>query len=80
MVFYDEPLENLTPHIFCMNFMMGFVKAILRNESQQKSFCRQVIISPPSSRMPMIIARVVMYVKFMHKGLLWVALYIPYHL
>jgi len=32
-VFYDEPLENVTPHVFCMNFMMGFVEATLRDES-----------------------------------------------
>jgi hypothetical protein len=70
MVFYDEPLENVTPHIFCMNFMMGFVQAILRDESLQIFFCKQITIGPPSSRMPMIIVGVVMYVKPMHKGLL----------
>jgi hypothetical protein len=45
-----------------MNFMMGYVEAILQDESQQKRFCRQVIIGPPSSKMPMIIAGVAMYV------------------
>ncbi len=60
----------MTPHVFCMNFMMGSMEATLRDESQQKRFCKQVITSPPSSRMPMIIERVVMYVKLMHKGLL----------
>jgi hypothetical protein len=70
MVFYNEPLENVTPHVFCMNFMMNFVKATLRDESQQKRFCRQVITGPPSLRMPMIIVGVVMYVKLMHKGLM----------
>jgi hypothetical protein len=70
MVFYDEPLENGTPHGFCMSFMMGFVEATLRDESLQKRFCKHVTIGPPSSRMPMIIAGVVMYVKPMHKGLL----------
>ncbi|CAK9259127.1 unnamed protein product, partial [Sphagnum jensenii] len=69
MVFYDEPLENVTPHDFCMNFMMGFVEATLRDESLQKRFCKQVTIGPPSLRMPMIIAGVVMCVKPMHKGL-----------
>jgi hypothetical protein len=80
MVFYDEPLEKVTPHVFCMNFMMGSVEAILRDESRQKFFCRQVIIGPLSSKMPMIIAKIVMYVKFMHKGPLRVAFYIPYPL
>jgi hypothetical protein len=70
MVFYDEPLENVTPHVFCMSFMMGSVEATLRDESLQKRFCKQVTIGPPFSRMPMIIAGVVMYVKPMHKGLL----------
>ncbi len=69
-MFYDEPLENMTPHVFCMNFMMGFVEATLRDESLQKCFYKQVIIGPPSSRMPMIIAEVVMCVNLMHKGLL----------
>jgi hypothetical protein len=70
MVFYDEPLENVTLHVFCMNFMMGSVGATLRHESLQKRFCTQVIISPPFSRMPMITSEVVMCVKLMHKGLL----------
>jgi hypothetical protein len=70
MVFYDEPLENVTPHVFYMSFMMGFVEATLRDESLQKRFCKQVTISPPFSSMPMIIARVVMCVKLMHKSLL----------
>jgi hypothetical protein len=30
----------------------------------------KVIISPPFSKIPMIIAKVVMYVKLMHKGLM----------
>ncbi len=51
-------------------FHDGFVGATLLDESLQKRFCKQVIIGPPSSRMPMIIAGVVMYVKPMHKGLL----------
>ncbi|CAK9231454.1 unnamed protein product, partial [Sphagnum troendelagicum] len=51
-------------------FMMGFVKGTLRDKSLQKRFCKQVTIGPPSSRMPMIIAEVVMCVKPMHKGLL----------
>jgi len=53
-----------------MNFTMGSVEATLRDESRQKRFCKQVIIGPPSSKMPMIIVEVVMYVKLMHKGLL----------
>jgi hypothetical protein len=65
MVFYD-----VTPHIFCMSFMMASVEATLRDEPLQKRFCKHVIIGPPFSRMPMIIARVVMCVKPMHKGLL----------
>jgi len=69
-VLYDEPLENVTPHIFWMSFMMGFVEATLRDKSLQKRFCKLVTIGPPSSRMPMIIIGVVMYVKSMHKGLL----------
>jgi len=69
-VFYDEPLEDVTPHVFCMSFMMGSVEATLRDESLQKRFCKQVIIGPPSSRMPMIIVGVVMYVKPTRKGLL----------
>jgi hypothetical protein len=68
MLFYDEPLENVTPHVFCMSFMMGSVEAILRDESLQKRFCKQVTIGPHSSRMPMIIAGVVMCVKLMHTG------------
>jgi hypothetical protein len=52
-----------------MNFMMGSVQAVLQDKSQQKRLCKQVITNPTSSRMPMIIARVVMYVKFMDKGL-----------
>jgi hypothetical protein len=70
MVSYDEPLERVKPHVFCMNFMMGSMEATLRDESQQKRFCKQIITSPLSSRIPMIIAGVVMYIKFMHKGLL----------
>jgi hypothetical protein len=70
MVFYDEPLENVTPHVFCMSFMMGSVEDTLWDESLQKRFYKQVTIGPPSSRMPMIIAGVVMCVKPMHKGLL----------
>jgi hypothetical protein len=46
MVFYDAPLERVTPHVFYMNFMMGFAKATLRDESQQKRFCNQVITKP----------------------------------
>ncbi len=69
-MFYDEPLENVTPHIFCMNFMMGSVEATLQDESQHERFCNQVTIGRPFSRMPMIIAGVVMYVKPMHKSLL----------
>jgi hypothetical protein len=53
-----------------MNVMMGSMEATLQDESQQKKFCKQVITSPPSSRMPMIIEGVVMYVKLMHKSLL----------
>jgi len=34
MVFCDEPLERVEPHIFCMNFMMGSMKAILWDKSQ----------------------------------------------
>ncbi len=70
MGFCDEPLKNVTPHVFYMNFMMGFVEATSQDESLQKRFCKQVTIGPPSSRMPMIIVGVVMYVKPMHKGLL----------
>ncbi len=70
MVFYDEPLENVTPHVFCMNFMMGSVEATLQDKSLQKRFCKQVTIGAPSLRTPMIIAGVVMCVKPMHKGLL----------
>ncbi len=70
MVFYDEPLENVTPHVFCMSFMMGFVEATLRDESLQKRFCKLVTIGPPFSRMPMIITGAMMCVKLMHKSLL----------
>jgi hypothetical protein len=70
MVFYDEPLENMTPHVFCMSFMMGSMEATLWDESLQKRFCKEVTIGPPFSKMPMIIAGVVMCVKPMHKGLL----------
>jgi hypothetical protein len=70
MMFCDEPLEKVTIHVFCMNFMMGSVEATLWDESQQKFFKKQVITNSPFSRMPMLIAGVVMYVKLMHKGLL----------
>jgi hypothetical protein len=70
MVFYDEPLGRVRLHVFYMNFMMGSVEATLRVKSQQKKSCRQVIIGPTSSRMPMIIVGVVMYARRMHKGLL----------
>jgi hypothetical protein len=70
MVFYDEPLENVTPHVFCMSFMMGSVEAILWDQSLPKRFCKHVTIGPPSSRMPMITIGVVICVKPMHKGLL----------
>jgi len=70
MVFYDKPLRRVTLHVFCMNFMMGFVEATLCVESQQRRSCRQVITGPPFLRMPIIIAGIVMYVKHMHKGLL----------
>jgi hypothetical protein len=63
-----------------MNFMMGFLEAILQKKSQHKTFCKHVIITPPSLMMPMIITRVMLYVKLMHKGLLWVAFYTPYDL
>jgi hypothetical protein len=53
-----------------MSFMMGSVKATLRDKSLQKRFCPQVTISPTFSRMPMIIVGIMMYVKPMHKGLL----------
>ncbi len=69
-MFYDKPLENVTPHVFCMSFVMGSMEATLRDESLQKIFCKQVIIGPPSLRTPMIIAGVMMCVKPMHKGLL----------
>ncbi len=69
-MFYDESLDNMTPHVFCMSFMMGSMEAALQDESLQKRFCKQVTIGPPSSRMPMIIAGVVMCIKPMHKGLL----------
>jgi hypothetical protein len=69
-MFYDEPLENVTPHIFCMSFMMGSVEATLQDGSLQRRFCKQVTIGPPSSRTPMIIAGVVTCVKPMCKGLL----------
>jgi hypothetical protein len=39
-VFYDKPLERVTSHFFCKNFMMGSVEATLWNESQQKIFCK----------------------------------------
>ncbi len=32
-MFYNEPMENVTPHVFCMSFMMGSVEATLRDES-----------------------------------------------
>jgi hypothetical protein len=69
-VFFKEPLERVKPHVFCMNFMMGSMEATLWVKSKHKFFCMQVIIGPPSSRMPMIIIKVVMYVKLVHKGLL----------
>ncbi len=69
MVFCNEPLERVKLHVLSMNFMMGSVQAVLQDKSQQKRLCKQVITNPTSSRMPMIIARVVMYVKFMDKGL-----------
>ncbi len=49
-----------------MNFMMGSVEAILRDETQQKRFWKQVSTGPPSLKLPMIIVGVVL----MHKGLL----------
>jgi hypothetical protein len=71
MVFYNEPLERVKPRVFCMNFMMGFfMEVTLQDKSQQKRFCKHVITGPPSSRIPMIITGVIMYVKLMHKGLL----------
>jgi hypothetical protein len=72
--------ETLKLRVIYMNFMVSFMEATLRDESQQKWFCRLVIIGPPSSKMPMIIPKIMMYVKLMCKGLLWVALYTPYHL
>jgi len=69
-MFRNELLERVKLHIFCMNFMIGFMETTLRDESQQKFFCRHVITNLPSSRMLMIIAGVVIYVKFMHKGVL----------
>jgi hypothetical protein len=33
MVFHNEPLERMKLHVFCMNFMMGFLEAILWDES-----------------------------------------------
>jgi len=70
MVFYDKPLGRVKSHVFCMNSMMGSMEAILQVESQQRRSYKQVITGSPSSRMPMIIVGVVMYVKHMHKGLL----------
>jgi len=45
MVFYDEPLENVTPHVFCMSLMMGSVEATLRDELSQPHF-EGVVRSP----------------------------------
>jgi hypothetical protein len=70
MVFYNKPLRRVKSHVFCMNSMMGSMEAILQVESQQRRSYKQIIIGPPSSKMPMIIIGVVMYVKHMHKGLL----------
>jgi hypothetical protein len=44
----------------------------------RKDFVNRLLLA--SSRMPMIITKVVMYVKLMHNGLLIVAFYTPYHL
>jgi hypothetical protein len=33
MVFCDEPLEKVKPHIFRMNFMMGSMEATLQDKS-----------------------------------------------
>jgi hypothetical protein len=61
-------------------FHDGFYRGHFAKQIIIEIFCKQVITSLPSSRIPMIIAKVMMYVKFMHKGLLWMALYIPFHL
>jgi len=45
MVFYDEPLENVTPHVFCMSFMMGSVEATLRDEYNRKDFASMLVLA-----------------------------------
>ncbi len=74
---FRQTIKKGETSFFCMNFMMGSMEVTLRDKSQQKRFCKQVITSPSSSRMPMIIVRVLFYVKLMHKGLLWMAFYTP---
>jgi len=52
MVFYEEPLENVTSHIFCMNFMMGYVEATLRDESLQNNFASRLLLTRPLQGCP----------------------------
>jgi hypothetical protein len=47
MVFYNEPLENVTPHIFCMSFMMGSVEATLWDEYCKFFFANRLLLAHP---------------------------------
>jgi hypothetical protein len=47
MVFYNEPLERVKLHVFCMNFTMGFVYAILQDKSQQNFFTSRLLLAHP---------------------------------
>jgi hypothetical protein len=46
-MFYDESLENVTPHVFCMSFMMGFVEATLRDKYCRKDFASMLLLAHP---------------------------------
>jgi hypothetical protein len=43
MVFYDEPLESVTLHVFCMNFMMGSMEAVMYSQLLEGLKCESQI-------------------------------------
>jgi len=66
---------NLTSFVWISWWVLW--RPLYRTNHNKKKNWKKIITGPPSSRMPMIIVRIVMYVKLMHKGLLWAALYTP---
>jgi hypothetical protein len=46
-MFCDESLERVKLHVFCMNFMMGFVEATLWDKHNKKDFAGKLLLAHP---------------------------------